>query len=226
MYWSARRGVKDFILQRATAVVLTLYTGLVLSFFLFSSAIDYTNFIAFFGNPAMKVASFLSSVGILKTMSRLRSIMQPKCASRTCAYPRGKRDARRSMNRSAVGADHCGAPTEAFINCCNVDCNRLHLVCGKCLTKHKGFCQPECSTAPRRRLLSLALAPEGGQGSEGAATLPLDLAAVLATTQGPAPNARDVNRLSAVKPHNVRRNEFDADKHLSSPPPDHEGQRH
>ena len=65
MYWSARRGVKDFILQRATAVVLTLYTGLVLSFFLFSSAIDYTNFIAFFGNPAMKVAS---SLAILSTI--------------------------------------------------------------------------------------------------------------------------------------------------------------
>lgn len=110
---------------------------------------------------------------------------------------------------------HCSAPTEAFVNCCNVDCNKLHLVCEACLTKHQGFCQPSCSAAPRRRLLSLALAIGEGDGSSGDGERPkLDLATVLATTQGPAPNAPDVNRLSTVKPHGVGRAEFDADKHL------------
>lgn len=105
---------------------------------------------------------------------------------------------------------HCGVPTESFINCCNVDCNLLHLVCEDCLRKYKGFCQPSCASAPRRRLLDLTLASEG-EGDEGK---PLDLRQVLATTQGPAPNERDVNRLSAIKPHNVGRAEFDVDKHL------------
>ena len=109
---------------------------------------------------------------------------------------------------------HCSEPTEAFINCCNVDCNKLHLVCEACLAKYEGFCMPECATAPRRRLLSLAL-PAGDGGGGGIGEMPkLDLATVLASTQGPAPNAPDVNRLSTVKPHGVRRAEFDADKHL------------
>tara|TARA_B100000524_G_C23652949_1_gene370800 strand:- start:222 stop:1781 length:1560 start_codon:yes stop_codon:yes gene_type:complete len=35
---------------------------------------------------------------------------------------------------------HCGAPTEALINCCNIDCNKLHLTCEKCLGERRGFC--------------------------------------------------------------------------------------
>ena len=34
---------------------------------------------------------------------------------------------------------HCAAPTEGFVNCCNVDCNLLHLVCGACFGEREGF---------------------------------------------------------------------------------------
>ena len=33
---------------------------------------------------------------------------------------------------------HCSAPTETFINCCNVDCNKLHLTCPKCAPLQSG----------------------------------------------------------------------------------------
>ena len=65
MFWSKRRGVKDFMLQRITAVVLTVYSVLVLGFFLLNGEVSYTNFIGFFGNPAMKLAS---SVAVLATI--------------------------------------------------------------------------------------------------------------------------------------------------------------
>jgi succinate dehydrogenase / fumarate reductase membrane anchor subunit len=65
MFWTKRRGVKDFVLQRITAVVLTVYSVLVLGFFLVNGAIDYNSFIEFFGNPAMKIAS---SVAVLATI--------------------------------------------------------------------------------------------------------------------------------------------------------------
>ena len=51
--------------------------------------------------------------------------------------------------------EHCGAPTETFVNCGNVDCNRMHLVCSACIADHGGFCSPACSNAPRRRPLDL-----------------------------------------------------------------------
>ena len=52
---------------------------------------------------------------------------------------------------------------------------------------------------------------------------------MLATTQGPAPNAPDVNKLSTImglglkpdlKPAGVPRNEFDVDKHVLRPKQD------
>ena len=54
---------------------------------------------------------------------------------------------------------------------------------------------------------------------------------MLATTQGPAPNAPDVNKLSTImglglkpdlKPAGVPRNEFDVDKHMLRPKRDGE----
>ena len=48
--------------------------------------------------------------------------------------PRGKGGA------EVVGrCRHCAAPTEGFVNCCNVDCNLLHLVCGACFGEREGF---------------------------------------------------------------------------------------
>tara|TARA_B100000035_G_C20932780_1_gene523805 strand:+ start:487 stop:846 length:360 start_codon:yes stop_codon:yes gene_type:complete len=58
------RGVTDFVLQRVTAVILTLYTLVVVGFFA-SNQVDYQTFEAFFGSFAMKVAS---TVAILATI--------------------------------------------------------------------------------------------------------------------------------------------------------------
>jgi succinate dehydrogenase / fumarate reductase membrane anchor subunit len=58
------RGVTDFVLQRVTAVVLTLYTAVVIGFFALNQ-VDYQTFETFFGSSAMKVAS---SVAILATI--------------------------------------------------------------------------------------------------------------------------------------------------------------
>jgi succinate dehydrogenase / fumarate reductase membrane anchor subunit len=65
MFWSKRRGVRDFMLQRLTAVILTVYTLLILSFFLSGGATDYESFIAFFSHPAMKAGS---SIAVLATI--------------------------------------------------------------------------------------------------------------------------------------------------------------
>ena len=104
---------------------------------------------------------------------------------------------------------HCSAPTEAFVNCCNVDCNKLHLVCPRCLTRHKGFCSDPCEGAPRRRPLDLLAATE----EDGE----LDFAKAIAATQGPAPGAKDPNKLVSFKPANIRRSEYDADEHGFEP---------
>ena len=58
------RGVTDFVLQRVTAVILTLYTTLVVGFFAVNQ-VDYQTFEAFFGSFPMKVAS---TVAILATI--------------------------------------------------------------------------------------------------------------------------------------------------------------
>jgi succinate dehydrogenase / fumarate reductase membrane anchor subunit len=55
-------GLSDWVVQRATAVILTLYFSWVMAFFLFKSNIDHTVLTAFFGSPAMKVAGTLAVV--------------------------------------------------------------------------------------------------------------------------------------------------------------------
>ncbi len=99
---------------------------------------------------------------------------------------------------------HCSSSTEAFFNCANIDCNRLHLVCRSCLPLHRTFCCDECKSAPRRRELDLLLSEDGS----------VDWDAVVESTQGAAPGEVDPNRLAAYKPHNVPRDEYDADVHL------------
>ena len=100
----------------------------------------------------------------------------------------------------------CNTPTEAFVNCANIDCNHLHLICPKCLTMHKGFCSETCKTAPRRRPLDILAGTADGDE--------IDLKAVMAATQGAAPGKVDPNRLASFKPDNLPRREYDADKHL------------
>eukprot|EP00900_Chrysochromulina_parva_P006604 jgi/Chrpa1/15945/Chrysochromulina_OHIO_Genome00001585-RA len=88
---------------------------------------------------------------------------------------------------------------------CNIDCNRLHLVCPRCLAERRGFCCESCNDAPRRRPLDLlAATDENGQ---------FDFKAAIAATQGPLPGQADPNKLVNVKPANVPRKLWDADVH-------------
>ncbi len=100
---------------------------------------------------------------------------------------------------------HCGAPTELFVNCANVDCNLLHLVCENCVVPNNGCCCEKCQAAPRRRPLPAGVAEAEGPGAIAAA--------MVAATQGPPPGEKDPNRLSSSKPHGVARSEYDADVH-------------
>ncbi len=58
------RGVTDFVLQRVTAMILTLYTAVVVGFFALNQ-VDYQTFVTFFGSIVMKIAS---TVAILATI--------------------------------------------------------------------------------------------------------------------------------------------------------------
>jgi UPF0176 protein len=42
---------------------------------------------------------------------------------------------------------HCGEPTETYINCANVACNRQHLSCAPCAEQFNGTCSVECQHA-------------------------------------------------------------------------------
>ena len=46
---------------------------------------------------------------------------------------------------------HCGALTDFYFNCANMDCNELFLSCFCCAEKMDGCCCSSCQLAPRRR---------------------------------------------------------------------------
>lgn len=46
---------------------------------------------------------------------------------------------------------HCAIPNDRYVNCANMDCNKLFLVCEKCLDKTHGCCSSVCKEAPRVR---------------------------------------------------------------------------
>ncbi len=45
----------------------------------------------------------------------------------------------------------CGAPSDVYYNCANMDCNELFLSCPQCAEKIKGCCCEACTNAPRLR---------------------------------------------------------------------------
>lgn len=45
----------------------------------------------------------------------------------------------------------CSTPTDSYVNCANMDCNELFIVCPDCLSSHKGCCSPSCTTQERVR---------------------------------------------------------------------------
>ena len=53
-------GLSDWVVQRATAVILTAYFTWVMAFFLFTPYIDFAGLTAFFASPAMKIAGTLA----------------------------------------------------------------------------------------------------------------------------------------------------------------------
>lgn len=55
-------------------------------------------------------------------------------------------------NQEVIGkCKHCGAKTNTYLNCANMDCNDLFLCCEKCAPQHQGCCCDSCEQAPRRR---------------------------------------------------------------------------
>lgn len=54
-----RNGVQDWLIQRASAVVLAVYFLLIMGFFLFQNTVDYSSWRAFMACTPMKVATIL-----------------------------------------------------------------------------------------------------------------------------------------------------------------------
>jgi succinate dehydrogenase / fumarate reductase membrane anchor subunit len=61
----AHYGLKDWLVQRLTAVVMALYTLLVLAIALWNGGIDHALWKALFANGAFRLASFLFMVALL-----------------------------------------------------------------------------------------------------------------------------------------------------------------
>ena len=40
----------------------------------------------------------------------------------------------------------CGAPSDTYYNCANVDCNQLFLACSDCILQDQGCCQASCTS--------------------------------------------------------------------------------
>ncbi|UTM58260.1 succinate dehydrogenase, hydrophobic membrane anchor protein [Photobacterium sp. CCB-ST2H9] len=60
-----RNGVHDFILVRATAIILTLYTIYMVCFFAFGPELNYETWTAFFSQLSTKVFTMLALVSVL-----------------------------------------------------------------------------------------------------------------------------------------------------------------
>jgi succinate dehydrogenase / fumarate reductase membrane anchor subunit len=61
----AHYGLRDWLLQRLTAIVMAAYTVVLLGIALWHGGIDYALWIALFANGAFKLASFLFMAALL-----------------------------------------------------------------------------------------------------------------------------------------------------------------
>jgi len=61
----AHYGLRDWLSQRVTAIVITLYTALILGIVLWHSGIDYATWKAVFSNGAFRVVTFLFMAALL-----------------------------------------------------------------------------------------------------------------------------------------------------------------
>ncbi|MEM7220989.1 MAG: succinate dehydrogenase, hydrophobic membrane anchor protein [Pseudomonadota bacterium] len=58
----SRSGLSDFVVQRVSAVVLALYTVIVLGFFMTAPTLSHEALVAFFGGQLMKVFSTMAVI--------------------------------------------------------------------------------------------------------------------------------------------------------------------
>jgi succinate dehydrogenase / fumarate reductase, membrane anchor subunit len=61
----AHYGLRDWLSQRVTAIVITLYTALVLGIVLWNGGVDYATWKALFAGNAFRVATFLFMASLL-----------------------------------------------------------------------------------------------------------------------------------------------------------------
>jgi succinate dehydrogenase / fumarate reductase, membrane anchor subunit len=52
-------GLKDWVIQRLTALIITVYMGILVYFFMRHSSLDYATWYAFFSKTEMKIATIL-----------------------------------------------------------------------------------------------------------------------------------------------------------------------
>ena len=62
---AGRNGVHDFILLRATAVILTLYTVLIAGFFIVTPEVTFENWHGFFSCMSVKIATILAMFSLV-----------------------------------------------------------------------------------------------------------------------------------------------------------------
>jgi len=55
--------------------------------------------------------------------------------------------------------EKCGEASSRYVNCANVDCNRLYFLCEACETAHGLACSEACAASVRTRLRNARLAP-------------------------------------------------------------------
>lgn len=57
----------------------------------------------------------------------------------------------KNTNDSIACCEFCDKNAESYINCHNLDCDRLFSCCNGCILKYNASCSDECSKAPNRR---------------------------------------------------------------------------
>ena len=53
--------------------------------------------------------------------------------------------------KSATNCENCGGPTSYYINCHNVECDKIIFYCHECKNKMDYCCSEKCKNAPRKR---------------------------------------------------------------------------
>ena len=57
----------------------------------------------------------------------------------------------RKNNEALAECEWCHKKCDFYLNCYNMDCDKLFICCDECKQKHNKSCSEKCSTAKRRR---------------------------------------------------------------------------